>query len=148
MTATKQIELTPLSVERKTLQKKAGGTFEKIEITAELPNAGKVWLTAFPEKARGVTVGVPFWAIVKATPKTNGGYFYDFETVDSASTITPKPVENEPRTMSDEDAIRTLSLSLHAKLEQEFTKLHQKLDALLADKEMDDLTGGAIAKGF
>lgn len=148
--ASKEIELTPLSIETKTFTRKDGsGTFDKVEITAELPNAGKVWLKAFPEKAHGIRVGVPFWAIVNATPKANGGYFYDFETIESATAITPNPVvPQEPRTMSDDDAIRVMSLSLRAYMEQEFAKVNLKLDALGAEKELNDLTGGAIAKGF
>lgn len=150
---TKELELTPLSVETKTFQKKAGGTFEKVEITAELPNAGKVWLKAWPEEAVGVTVGVPFWAVVTATPKTTGtGYFYDFKTVDGAAGIPqkaePKP---EPREMSDDDAIRVLAKFVEAQLAQIkdiAVRNGEKLDALLADRELDTLAGDAVRKGF
>ncbi len=148
---TKELELTPLSVETKTFNRRDGsGTFDKIEITAELPSAGKVWLKAFPEKAVGVAVGVPFWAIVKATPKTTGtGYFYDFEVAGTSSVTRieqPKaaPVAQPPREMADADAIRTLHLFVAERLAQ----IETKIDALSSEKELDDLASGAVAKGF
>ena len=147
---TKEIQLTPLTIETKTIAKKDGsGTFDKVEITAELPNAGKVWLKAFPERAQGIEVGVPFWAIVKATPKTNGGFFYDFEVVGSPMVASvPAPQQSQPREIGDGDAIRAMHLSLEAIIKQEFAAVNQKIDALIADKEMDELTSGAVAKGF
>lgn len=150
---TKVMSVTPLTVETKELlSKKTGEPYQKVEITCELPSAGKVWMKAWPEDVVGIAPGVPFDAEVTATPRDNGGYFYDFKALRAGvvpKSEAPKPIRSEePRTISDADAIRTLSLSLHAKLEQEFARINQKLDALAAEKELADLTGGAIANGF
>lgn len=146
---TKIMSVTPLTIETKELtSKKTGEPYQKVEITAELPSAGKVRMNAWPADCVGLAPGVPFEAEVTATPRNNGGYFYDFRALRAGvvpKPEAPKPVRSEePRTMSDDDAIRTLALSLHAKLDQ----IDAKLDALIAEKEMDALTGGAVAKGF
>lgn len=150
---TKVMSVTPLTVETKELlSKKTGEPYQKVEITCELPSAGKVWMKAWPADVVGIAPGVPFDAEVTATPKDNGGYFYDFRALRAGvvpKAEAPKPIRSdEPRTISDNDAIRVMSLSLRAYMEQEFNKLHQKLDALAAEKELNDLTGGAIANGF
>lgn len=146
---TKVISITPLTVETKELlSKKTGEPYQKVEITCELPSAGKVWMKAWPEDVVGIAPGVPFDAEVTATPRENGGYFYDFKALRAGVVPKAAPVPQEPRTISDGDAIRVMSLSLRAYMEQEFAKLHQKLDSLAAEKELDDLTGGAIANGF
>lgn len=145
---TKVMTLTPLTVETKELtSKKTGEPYSKVEITCELPTAGKVWMKAWPEDVVGIAPNVPFEAEVTATPRDNGGFFYDFRAL-RAGVAPAATLPAEPRTMSNDDAIRAMHLSLESVIKQEFASLHQKVDALIADKEMDDLTGGAVANGF
>lgn len=146
---TKVMSVTPLTIETKELtSKKTGEPYQKVEITCELPSAGKVWMKAWPEDVVGIAPNVPFEAEVTATPRDNGGYFYDFKALRAGVVPKAAPVPQEPRTMPDGDAIRVMSLSLRAYMEQEFAKIHVKLDALAAEKELDSLVGDAVSKGY
>lgn len=137
---TKVMSVTPLTVETKELtSKKTGEPYQKVEITCELPSAGKVWMKAWPEDVVGIAPGVPFDAEVTATPKDNGGYFYDFKALRAGVVPKAAPVPQEPRTISDDDAIRVMSLSLRAYMEQEFAKIHMKLDAIISQQEVDGI---------
>lgn len=132
--------ITLLSVSRKEF-----GNSKKVFVTADNGEGVVKELSAFQEAWNdGWNVGDAVAVLIKKVEIGGKTYYNLYPTAEEANTAR----QPEPRTISDGDAIRTLALSLHAKLEQEFARVNMKLDALAAEKELNDLAGGAIANGF
>lgn len=132
----KTVTVTPLSIETKELlSKKTGEPYQKVEITCEMPKAGKVWMKAWPEDCAGIQVGVPFEAEVTATPKDQGGYFYDFKPLRGATARVAAQEATHESTLTPgmDDKI------WRARVEGKIDRLTALVEALTAEKEIDGI---------
>ena len=141
----------PKDITLETVDRKEVGPSQskKIFVRARGTDGNLHEMSAFQEAWNdGWRAGDTVSVVIKSRESNGKTYLNLYPSASEANTARPTAAPQEPRTMSDTDAIRTLSLSLHAKLEQEFARINLKLDALGAEKELNDLTGDAIAKGF